>query len=484
MAEYPAWRRRLTALGVLLLAAGALIATSPPLIQSSLEASHSGTAELTLEAPRATGRVRLDLSAAALPAADDRDLRVSGTVGFYVRNPNTDVRMRVSALGTVAAAAETEGSTSWPIEQLCRVAEPCQREFEVTFEWLDPQPAVTQRGSFEATVRIVYDRVETNPDGAAADWSDTMAFVRAPAGPVLSAGTIPERLTLDRAHRAALRHVVLSAPEFPESARTAAFIRSSPAASGAEAVRFVLLPDDPADGGAASDGAIDPFATCPETGSCERGVTVLIELAEIDPDATAAIEWSLQVQAELPPATAIPEDGKLSALVDRSVEVAPDTPAVTARASGTLEPGTYETGGTLRSFTRVIIATEDAALRLGTSAALPPPAVGVLVVRAADDVTVDIHVAGDRGTTFAYQPLALGPSRPSATVLVFPLRACDAGSDCTVELWLSATTATPADGGDRVVSVGWDLDLQVLYPGLDEPPSGARVRIDVRVDDR
>jgi hypothetical protein len=364
------------------------------------------------------------------------------------------------------------------------VAEPCQREFEVTFEWLDPQPAMIQRGSFEATVRIVYDRVEDNPEGATAGWSDTTAFAPAPAGPVLSAGTSPERLTLDRAHPAALRHVVLSSPELPESARTAAFIRSSPTASGAEAaVRFILIPDDPADD-AASDNAIDPFVTCPETGSCERGVTVLIELAEFEPDVTAAIEWSLEVQAELPPATAIPERGKLSALVDQSVDVGRETPAITASASGTLEPGP-DASGTVRAFTRAIIAAEDANFRLGGSGGLPPLGVGVLTLRAVDDAIIDVHVSGSHGTIDAYPSLALGPSGQSATLLVYPFRWCDGKVSCTAEIDLSATKATPALADTLpVVSVDWNLDLQVFYPGLEEPPSGAQVRIDVRVDDR
>ena len=196
MAEYPTWRRRLAALGVLVLAAGALIATSPAVVQSTLEASHSSTVELTLEAPHATGRVRLDLSAAALPAAEDRDLRVSGSVAFNERNQDPGVRMSVRAAGIDAAPVETDDSASWPIEQLCRVAEPCQREFDVTFEWLDPQPGPAHRVTFEATVRVVYDRVESNPDGATASWSDTTPFASAPTGPVLSAGTSPERLTL------------------------------------------------------------------------------------------------------------------------------------------------------------------------------------------------------------------------------------------------------------------------------------------------
>jgi hypothetical protein len=484
VARYPTRRRRFAALGVLVVAAGALIATSPAVVQSTLEASHSGNVELTLATPRATGRVRLDLSAAALPAADDRSLGLSGSVAFNERNQDPAVRMSVRAAGIDAAPVETDDSAGWPIEQLCRVAEPCQREFDVTLEWHDPQPGTTHRVTFVATLRVVYGGVESNPDGATARWSDTTPFASAPTGPVLSAGTSPERVTLDRAHPAALRHVVLSVPELPESARTAAFIRSTPTASdGHAAVRFILIPDAPAaNEGVASDSVIDPFVNCPPTGTCERGVTVLIELAEREPDVAAAIEWSLQAEAELPPATPVPERGKLSALVDRAVDVGSDTPRITATASGTLAPGPG-TNTAVRSFTRARIAADDASFRLGDSGELPPPAVGVLTLTAADEATIDVHVSGSHGTIDAYPLVTLGPSRPSATVLVYPVRWCDEMAACYAEIDLSANAATPAAADTApVVNVHWDLDLTVFYPGLERAPANARLRIDVSAD--
>lgn len=487
VAKHPTWRRRVGAIAVLMLASGALIATSQPVIQSTLEASHSGHAELTLDAPRVTGRVMLDLSANALPAPRDQRLRVSGTVDFYQRNQNASVRMRVHAVDVEAAPAESEVSTGWPIEQLCRVAEQCQREFEVTFEWLNPEPGTTQRASFEATVRITYDRAENNPEGATAKWTESAAFAPAPGGPVVATGTNPERITLDRAHPAVIRHVTLTASGIADATRTSASVDSSATGTGADAVRFTIIADNPGGGDAgpaSSASAIDPFATCSDKTDCVNGVTVMIELTAVEPDASATVDWSLLVQAEFPPATVPPDGAEISAIIDQAVEVGADTPYITAIASGTLEPGPDDSG-TIMSFTRIVIATEDAGLQLGSSSALTPPTVGVLGLRAVDDVTVNLHVAGDRGTTYAYQPFMLGPGRSSATVLVYPLPACDAGRDCTVELWLSATTATPVAADTQpVVRVEWDLDLNVFYPGLAAPPDGAQVRIDVSVDDR
>ena len=485
MARTPAWRRRVGAIAVLILASGALVATSPAVIQSTLEASHSGDVELTLDAPRVTGRVMLDLSANALPAPGDQRIRVGGTVDFYQRNQNAAVRMGVRPVDIDAAPAEGEVATSWPIEQLCRVAERCQREFEVTFEWLDAKPGTTQRAAFDATARITYDQAESSPDGAIAAWTETAPFAPAPGGPVIAATTNPERVTLDQKHPAVIRHVALTASGIVDATRTSAIVDSSAADPGDEAVRITIVPDNPEGrdaGRAPSATAIDPFAACPDPSEC--GVTVQIELGEVEPEASATIDWSLRVRAEFPPGTAPPVGAAISAIIDQAVEVGADTPTITASATGTLEPGADDRG-TVRSFTRIVIATEDAGFQLGSSSALTPPTVGVLGLRAVDDVTVDLHVAGDRGTTFAYRPLRLGPDQPSASVLVYPLPACDAGGDCTAELWLSASAASPAGADTQpVVRVEWDLDLQAFYPGLAAPPEGAEVRIDVRVDDR
>jgi hypothetical protein len=139
----------------------------------------------------------------------------------------------------------------------------------------------------------------------------------------------------------------------------------------------------------------------------------------------------------------------------------------------------------VRSFTRALITADDAVFRLGSSGELPPPAVGVLTLRAADETTIGIHVLGSHGTIDAYPSVTLGPSRPSVTLLVHPFRWCDEDHACTAEIDLSANKANPAFADTLpVVTVEWNLDLEAYFLGLEEPPSAARVRIDVRVDDR
>ena len=188
MAQSPTWRRRLAAFGVLGLAAGALIATSPPPIpKSTLESTFRAAPELTGANPRITGVVTLDLSAAALPPPSNRSLRLSGTVSITARN-DLGVRTSVRPLGVVAQPSESEAVGSevlatWPIEQLCRVAEPCRREFEVTMELLGGTlPGAGQSASFMASVEIVYHEIDAIPPGATATWSASPEIAPAPAG--------------------------------------------------------------------------------------------------------------------------------------------------------------------------------------------------------------------------------------------------------------------------------------------------------------
>jgi hypothetical protein len=112
---------------------------------------------------------------------------------------------------------------------------------------------------------------------------------------------------------------------------------------------------------------------------------------------------------------------------------------------------------------------------------MPPLAVGVLTVKSADDATVDVHVSGSHGTIDAYPSLTIGPSQRSATVLVYPLRWCDGDAACTAEIDLSANKSNPAMADTLpVATVEWTLDLRAFYPGLEDPPNGAQVRVDDR----
>ena len=159
--------------------AAALLATSPaPPPRSTLTATFSGGASLSTPEP-VTGRVTLEVSAAALPRIDDALRRVRGTVTFTSSNPA--IRLTVEPVG-VAGATTGERANTWDIEQLCRVAEPCRRDFEVTVG-RGQGGLPTAFAGFQATLELVYEYQDANPPGAAASWSASAELTESPAYP-------------------------------------------------------------------------------------------------------------------------------------------------------------------------------------------------------------------------------------------------------------------------------------------------------------
>jgi len=180
-AQPPTWRRRLAAFGVLAVAAGALIATSPPRPdESTLSATFAGGAGLTAAEPM-TGRVTLDVSAAALPLLDDSLKRINGTVTFS--GAHEGIRLVVRPIGVAAEPDELAGETTWAIAQLCRVAEPCRREFDVTLELLGAPAGERRFGRFQATLEITYTYIDANPAGATASWTGSAELALPTAPP-------------------------------------------------------------------------------------------------------------------------------------------------------------------------------------------------------------------------------------------------------------------------------------------------------------
>ena len=181
MAESPTWRRRIASIGVLALAAGALIATSPPALPSStLDANFRASPQLSAAVPRITGLVTLDLSDAVLPRPGDDRVRVSGLVAF--RTISGGFRMDVRPVGVaLPGASDAADEPMWSIETLCRAAEPCHREFEVTLQLLGAGSGDVVDADFEATLEILYQEIDANPEGAEASWSGSAGLEPVPA---------------------------------------------------------------------------------------------------------------------------------------------------------------------------------------------------------------------------------------------------------------------------------------------------------------
>src|SRR5512142_828970 len=165
--------RRAAVLCVIAIASLATLATSSAYREAQFE--RSGVATITLDAgsPRAVGTVVLDLSAATLPGPSAADPQPSGNVVFSLEPVATSggyapkgsdltsssagqvastepLSLTVAARNVARPAAGVRAGWSWPIEALCRVAEPCHREFEVTVEWLRPVTG----GSRSAELRV------------------------------------------------------------------------------------------------------------------------------------------------------------------------------------------------------------------------------------------------------------------------------------------------------------------------------------------
>ena len=138
-------RRRIAVFVVAIVAAAATIATSPSNPQGHVDGSTPAKVVLTDDAPRAAARFVLTLSGSTLPLVTGAATPPSGTVSFVVADASGSgaggdgpVQITASAVGVTTPAGSDPAGPSWPIDQLCRVAEPCRREFDVSVEWLRP----------------------------------------------------------------------------------------------------------------------------------------------------------------------------------------------------------------------------------------------------------------------------------------------------------------------------------------------------------
>jgi hypothetical protein len=129
------------------------------------------------------------------------------------------------------------------------------------------------------------------------------------------------------------------------------------------------------------------------------------------------------------------------------------------------------------------IRASPASLPSGAFGGLRPPAIGVLTLRAAGEVSVEIRVDGDGDGADAFAARKLIADDLETSVLLHPLRSCALNRWCTTVVTISATTANPARADDSSVAVEWRLDLTLPYPGLDAVPAGADLEILVDADD-
>jgi hypothetical protein len=166
---------------VALIGATATIATSATLPSSRLEPVGHASARLDASTPRATGRFVLTISAPTIdqivagtaPGAKVLFRRGSVQVGGGSAEQialHIDEHLRISASVVGVSDPPRSGEQpTWTIAELCRPAEACRREFDVSIEWLQPQAGWVSV-DVNADLLVVFKEIPTLPSGASAAW--------------------------------------------------------------------------------------------------------------------------------------------------------------------------------------------------------------------------------------------------------------------------------------------------------------------------
>jgi hypothetical protein len=479
-------RRRIGAVVVLLVSAVALVATSPAIVESTLTVTRSQSVELTADAPRAVGRLQLSLSPEALPVRDDSLRRVSGAVRFDPSTADDDeVVLDVRPIGLDAIPHDEYGALTFPIEQLCRVAEPCEVAFEVTIEWLAPRDGARMPVSHTAGVEILFHDVEENPTGATAAWTELTALSPSPPGPIATASTDREQIVLDDERWVAARHVVLTSSAVARDGELLALVDWGVTQAEVHQVR-VSVDLDAAGLDPRSGDSFDPFEDCPSNGECERGLTVRFELDGAPAGTTAVVSWSIELRAGFPGLDDVPDAAVLTATVDGQAEATADDPTDTEHLAGVVDligpdAEVAPAAGVeiRRAALTVTIRANQASLPPDGFDGLPPTGRAIITVTAPVRASVDVQVTGAGGVEMGVSG-KLSPARPSASLVFNPIASCRLSRQCSRVVTITVTTTGAANAATEVTAVDWDLTVLVAYPGLESLPAQGELDMSVQ----
>lgn len=457
--------RRAAAILVLLLMCAGLLATSYAPVESKLAASQALSAALTNDEPRATGRLRLSLNAAALPV-DDGLYRTDGVVTLELpRHLSGVITMTVSGVDLTVVSGEEYGRTVIPIEQLCRVAEPCERELEISLEWLAPD-STSLSASVQANLEIVYHEREEPPDGAEVAITPAAEMTAQPAGPAIRSATEQELIILDAKHWAAARHVVLTASEAARDGQVLAFLDQRVSQIPVRDVSVTIIPDDAPDEILPFDEPIDAFGSCPGSGECSRGFTLRFELRWAESRAVASVQWSMGARASFPDADEVPPGALLTAQVDGRTDAALDGALAEATASGAFEADGH-------AQVSIRIEANSSALPGHAFGHLPPTGHALLRLTSTGYANVVVTVSEEEQVGTAR---VLSEEAATAEIFVNPLKSCPYDQPCTRTIVINVTTGRP-DGSAGTAEISWELDLGIAYPDLQRAPPDAEISI-------
>lgn len=453
-------RRRMAVVVVAIVAGAATIATSPPIVQSRVEQSTRATVALSGETPRAVGRFVLTMSQKTLPGGTTAGDPPKGTVGFVLADMGP-VQITATAIGIETPARSDQAGPSWPIEQLCRVAEPCRREFDVSVEWLQPRAGTSIEVPIVAAVSITYDRWESPPPGATAAW-EAGAFTAAAPPPAVPASVDLGRTTLGRDSPLAARHVVLRGSAAlladPTATEISAFVRSEGTELRPPGVILTMVRDDASDRTPADAGTfIQPFAGCPRAKDCARGFTIVARWIGTEPDGKVDIDWSFDAIARFVDAAAILANATLAAEVDQRLDLGPSSPRLLGHAEGSFDlvSGGGRKGGRVR-----LVVTPPS---LGNAFfGAPTPAVALVRLRAAvkdpgapADLVVWVSAPDHPGVS----SIKLADDGTELQTIALPFGRCNGTQTCngSIEIFVESRT-------DRDATISWDVAVDLPLP--------------------
>ena len=464
-------RRRISVLVVAIVAGAATLATSQTPQQAHVDSSTPATVVLSDAEPRAVGRFVLTLSPGSLPVGTSVGPTPTGMVWFVVSGPggtgaggNDPVQITATAVGiaTPAQPDPYQAAPSWPIGQLCRIAEPCRREFEVSVEWLQPRPETSIEVRIAANVGLVYDRSESPPPGATATW-EAGEFTAAAPPPAVPASIDLGRTTLGRDSPLAARHVVLRASAAlladPTATDITAYVRSEVTdAKPAQAI-VTMVADDATDQTPADAAAlVQPFTGCPRAVECVRGFTVVARWLGTDPDDTVDVDWSFDAIARFVDSAAIPADATLAAEVDKRLDLGLASPRLQAHAEGSFDlvPANGRKGARIR-----LVVTAPTLGNAFFGAA--PPAVALVKLRAAvkdPGAPADLvaWVSGRNYRSDVGSP-ALADDGTELRTIALPLDGCYVTEACpgSIEIFVESRA-------DRDATISWDVAIELPVP--------------------
>jgi hypothetical protein len=512
--------RRIIATTTLVVASGALLATSPPAPPiNSLDDREGVTATLTAEEPVSSVRVTFTASDEAL-WSDDREVLTRAAMlylsaGGEWPKPADDAPRPPDAphrpiVHLTILPAETgrplhgdgSGLAGGDVDLLeaCPVDLDCLLEYELLVEWIDPIPGIEVIARVEAASLIQIEGPVDLPPVAEA-WI-VLGEPAALEVPVLS-DDVGGSAVVDLEHPLAMWSVVVDATEgavpaalaWPIEARGSFVAIMGPVSAepGTQLedrdVSILLVPEsgeemsvDVTAGGVQH--AFDPFAGCIAHASCQRRMTVVVRWLGTEPGLGATVDWRLDAGIVYHGDEQPADGAEVQARIDSDVLVSGAGEVITASADGVIE---LDSSDRVMSDRDLELTIPSAALATELLGGPVPVVTGTLMLEARSSRPID----GEPVFVFttAKEPtddkvvdlgnLRLELNGGGTELAIHPATHCRADRACdsalTLRFRLSANNLSRLD--NVAITLSWSLDVRLHYPPGSDPPASAVIRL-------